>query len=170
MKIFIDTEFIEFPNSIELISIGMVTEEKEFYAEFSDFKADHVSQWVIDNVYSGLKYYPNAYPTRIEDKKLISLYSTKKVISDEIKAFIGNETPEFYGYYPAYDWVAFCWLFGTMVDLPENWPIFCHCLHQLALIKNTPEFNYKGKNQHNALADARWNKKYYEFIMKGENS
>lgn len=33
---------------------------------------------------------------------------------------------EFYTYYGAYDWVVFCWLFGKMINLPSNFPMFSH--------------------------------------------
>lgn len=36
----------------------------------------------------------------------------------------------FYGYYADYDWVLFCSLFGTMMDLPKGMPMFCHDLKQ----------------------------------------
>jgi hypothetical protein len=32
-----------------------------------------------------------------------------------------EDNVQFYGYYSSYDWVAFCWLFGKMLDLPKTW-------------------------------------------------
>jgi hypothetical protein len=34
----------------------------------------------------------------------------------------GDEQPVFWGYFPAYDWVAFSWLFGSMDELPFHYP------------------------------------------------
>jgi len=34
--------------------------------------------------------------------------------------------PVFWGYFPAYDWVAFCWLFGGMNDLTIRVPASLH--------------------------------------------
>lgn len=34
----------------------------------------------------------------------------------------GDEHPVFWGYFPAYDWVAFTWLFGRMDELPMYYP------------------------------------------------
>jgi hypothetical protein len=34
----------------------------------------------------------------------------------------GDEHPVFWGYFPAYDWVAFTWLFGSMDELPFHYP------------------------------------------------
>ena len=91
--------------------------------------------------------------------------------------------PEFYGYYSDYDWVVFCWLFGKMIDLPKGFPMYCIDLKQLLDempnritrtvfgyrtvedIKNDPSYP-KQINEHNALADARWNKQLYDFLNK----
>lgn len=104
--------------------------------------------------------------------------------------------PEFYGYYADYDWVVFCWLFGRMIDLPEGFPMYCIDLKQTLDIKqsNYNVFREKYKrhellineipyastrekieflpdypnqaNEHNALADARWNYELYKFLNK----
>ena len=96
---------------------------------------------------------------------------------------------QFYGYYADYDWVVFCWLFGRMIDLPKGFPMYCidlkqtlddyadinYCiaknlsvmnssfedkLNELKSHKNYP----KQTNEHNALADARWNYQLYKFL------
>lgn len=84
---------------------------------------------------------------------------------------------EFYAYYGAYDWVAFCWLFGKMIDLPKGFPMYCRDLKQIldekemarqdgtdmVELRNLPTYP-KQENEHNALADAKWNKKLYDFL------
>ena len=91
----------------------------------------------------------------------------------------------FYGYYCDYDWVVFCWLFGRMIDLPKGFPMYCNDLKQIldeyCELKRSKPFELKEKylemlkkdinypkqtNEHNALADARWNKQLYEFLQK----
>jgi hypothetical protein len=100
---------------------------------------------------------------------------------------IDRSNPEFYAYYADYDWVAFCWLFGKMIDLPRGFPKYCIDLKQMLDEKaivydddNYSQLDIKGKveylktnskypkqtNEHNALADARWNKELYEFLNK----
>ncbi len=89
--------------------------------------------------------------------------------------------PEFYAYYADYDWVVFCWLFGRMIDLPKGFPMYCNDLKQ-ELDKQYPNKTYqvidetltrnikdhpkypKQSNEHNALADAKWNKELYNFL------
>jgi len=90
---------------------------------------------------------------------------------------------QFYAYYAGYDWVAFCWLFGKMINLPQGFPMYCIDLKQeldnkirvnikntnysfsqyLKDIKNSRNYP-KQINEHDALSDARWNKKLHEFI------
>ena len=94
---------------------------------------------------------------------------------------------EVYGYYADYDWVLFCSLFGRMMDLPKGFPMYCRDLKQmldeaqtyqenkypgearleswLKFVKNHPEYPTQ-KDEHNALADARWNKELYDFITQ----
>jgi hypothetical protein len=122
-------------------------------------------------------------------KMLVKKYGkTNKQIAEEIKEFTYvnlnytdynniNSNIEFYAYYADYDWVAFCWLFGTMNDLPNGFPKYCKDLKQILDdvnkerqkqsktfdIKKHP--NYPNQtNEHNALADAKWNKKLYKFL------
>lgn len=93
--------------------------------------------------------------------------------------------PEFYGYYADYDWVVFCWMFGLMKDLPKGFPKYCNDLkqimdgmymhqenkyegvdrkeaweHDVELMEGYP----KQQNEHNALADAKWNFELYKFL------
>jgi len=91
--------------------------------------------------------------------------------------------PEFYAYYADYDWVLFCSLFGRMIDLPKGFPMYCNDLkqtfderlkHQMLLTgekfseilerwKLKPNYP-KQQNEHNALDDARWNKRFFEYL------
>lgn len=140
-------------------------------------------------------------------KRLIDKYGkTNEQIAEEVIKFtkdipiditnqIKDTTPQFYGYYSDYDWVAFCWLFGKMINLPKEFPMYCIDLKQImdekikkALfsvrykfdfvdstsfkysfeekvqkIKEHPEYP-KQINEHNSLADAKWNYELYKFL------
>ena len=111
-------------------------------------------------------------------KNLIDSFGkTNKEIAQDIDSFVGlydRRNTKFYGYYSDYDWVVFCWLFGRMIDLPKCFPMYCIDLKQeldrkantfmplddLKKMKDYP----KQVNEHNALADARWNRDLYDFI------
>lgn len=138
-------------------------------------------------------------------KWLFSYYGkSKSQIAEEIKNFVYHTNHqlypnsvsnfdqiikshpfEFYAYYADYHWVAFCWLFGRMIDLPRGFPMYCIDLKQimdekannitiekgyekydkvsiLKMHKNYPS----NTNEHNALADAIWNKELHEFLNK----
>jgi len=153
MKYFIDTEFIESPCSIDLISIGIKCEDgRTFYAISTDFDLSKASNWVKKNVISLLP-----------EPELCNFWMPKKQIPTEILHFIGNNVPEFWGYYAAYDWVVFCWLFGCMIDLPKGWPMYCHDLKQLADEIGNPKF-MNPVVEHDALIDACWNEKFYQYL------
>ena len=56
MKYWIDTEFIARPYTIDLISIGLVAEDRrEFYAESSEVDWSKASLWTLENVRSQLE-------------------------------------------------------------------------------------------------------------------
>lgn len=80
----------------------------------------------------------------------------RKNIAAEIKEFIGEDGPEFWGYFADYDWVLFRWLFGRMIDMPKNWPMFCRDVMQLAELTGFPRKHFANHNGkvHNALDDA----------------
>jgi len=112
---------------------------------------------------------------------VVSDYAGMGSLEDGIKTYLAKHPPEFYGYYADYDWVLFCSLFGRMIDLPKGFPMYCRDLKQTfdeaenkwagkthpELIPNSiKEFdNYpKQTNEHNALADARWNFQLFRFL------
>ena len=71
--------------------------------------------------------------------------------------------PVFWGYFPAYDWVAFVGLFGGLEELPFHFPQLCLDIKQWAMTWRSraaaPE-----RNRHHALADARWTKEAWAFL------
>jgi hypothetical protein len=157
MKYWFDTEFFERANdhgggSIDLISIGIISEDnRELYLECSDFDwgDESLDPWLEDNVKPHLQ--TKGVPCG--------------VIREAILSFVdGDERPEFWAYFAAYDWVVFCWIFGRMVDLPRKFPKYCRDFKQVMDMigikrKDLPR---KPKNAHHALADAKWLKEAYE--------
>lgn len=139
MRYWFDTEFIEDGKTIDLLSIGIIAEDgRELYLEIAEADWSKASQWVKDNVLVHLGKGPTVGR---EEAKL------------RVLDFIGTDKPEIWAYYADYDWVALCQLFGTMMDLPKGWPMYCRDLKQLAGDTPLPE---QGKGEHHALADARW--------------
>lgn len=156
MKYFLDTEFIEKPSTIDLISIGIVAEDgREYYAVSTEFDGTEASDWVHENVISLLP--------RDEDPA----WKNRMQIEKEILEFVGDDpNPQFWGYYADYDWVVFCWLFGPMIELPKHFPKFCRDLKQLLVENGNPKSPIDKGEEHNALADARWIKRTYEWLKE----
>lgn len=176
MKYWIDTEFIEDGKTIDLISIGIVAEDgRELYAENVDADLTKASAWVQENVVAHLfarqanKATANAWS---RDGGYGGLMS-RNDIRAEILRFVNLERygkPEFWGYYADYDWVVFCQLFGTMMDLPKGFPMYCRDIKQWCDYLGNPDLPKQGKGEHHALSDARWNKAAWEFLANLQSS
>jgi hypothetical protein len=120
--------------------------------------------------------------TYTELNDLIKTWIEVETIENNYPIHFDNK-PVFYGYYADYDWVVFCWLFGSMNSLPKNFPMYCVDLKQeLERLNETLGYNCDSKgisykiqkhidypkqvNEHNALADARWNEELFNFLTK----
>ncbi len=151
MRYFLDTEFSErgpvYP--VQLISIGIVAEDgREFYAENWECDWGGCNEWVKTNVL------PHLSGPRL----------TLPNIAKGIMEFVGNDKPEFWGYYADYDWVVFAQIFGTMVDLPQGWPMYCRDLKQWCDQIGNPKLPAQSSTEHNALNDARWNMQAWGYL------
>lgn len=139
MRIYFDTEFIEDGKTIELLSIGLVREDGQtYYAESAEVDYSRASEWVRQNVLT----------------HLMGPVKMRSVIAQEIVEFVGPE-PEFWAYYADYDWVVLCQLFGTMMDLPDGWPMYCRDFKQVIDEHDLAVAPQEGV-EHHALADAQW--------------
>jgi LysR substrate binding domain len=78
----------------------------------------------------------------------------------------GDEHPVFWGYFPAYDWVAFNWLFGSMDELPFHYPQLCLDIKQWAIELGDPELPPQSGPRHHALFDARWTRDAWVFLAR----
>jgi len=149
MRIFFDTEFIEDGRTIDLLSIGLVREDgAHFYVESSEADTSKANPWVQTNVLP----------------HLIGFKESRKAIAEQVQRFAGN-SPEFWAYYADYDWVVLCQLYGTMMNLPSGWPMYCRDIKQLCDSIGNPQLPPTPEKQHNALEDAFWNKKSFEFLL-----
>ena len=150
MKYWIDTEFIEQPCTLDLISIALVAEDgREFYAESSEVDWSKASPWTLRTVRPQL------------DGKAME----REEIGYAIRRFVDqDEAPVFWGYFPAYDWIAFTWLFGSMTELPFRFPQLCLDIKQWAIELGDPALPIQTTPKHHALADARWTRDAWAFL------
>ena len=157
-RYFIDTEFIERPGLLDLISIALVCDDgREFYAVSAEFNAANASEWVVANVLPKL-------PPR-------ETWISRVEITSGLRAFIGP-APTFWGYFADYDWVLFCWLFGSMVELPDGWPMFCLDLKQSMVERGFTKDDLPAQPEraHDALEDARWLRQAWETVYGPKGS
>lgn len=158
MRYYLDTEFYEDGHTIDLISIGVVREDgASMYAVSREARLDRVSDWVRDNVLPHLPLYGSPeWMTRAEIRAAVDAFTRPP----------DGSKPEVWAYFADYDWIVLCQLFGTMMDLPEHLPRFCMDLKQLAFERGDPKLP-EVENEHNALADARWNMRVHRLLESG---
>jgi hypothetical protein len=146
MRWFLDTEFNDRVDRIELISIAMVSESgHEYYAHCDDYDVGACGDWLQQNVLPHVQ-------------KLIPLPMPRIAAGIQQMIARGGGVPEFWAYYASYDWVLFCKLFGGLLKLPPKYPRYCHDLKQLIDDRgiDSMELPKQTGPQHDALADARW--------------
>lgn len=154
MKYFLDTEFFDDAenNKIVPISLGLVCEDgRELYCVFYDFSFYRIElpEWHKENIIPSLLLTPG--------EAFIMAKASKKYIVE----FIGDNKPEFYGWYSSYDWVVFSQIFNGMLNTPKGWPKYINDLH---VMYPSIRFPKKEIDRHNALEDARWIKDSYKFL------
>lgn len=161
-----DTEFLEDGRTIELISIGIVSDDgREYYSVNRDapWKRIYKHDWLMKNVVSSLPQIHgdprNHVPVRSNPAALdfdSPLMRPHRQIADEARDFLlaGSE-PELWAWYGSYDHVVLCQLWGTMMDLPAGMPMWTNDLQQEVHRLGNPELPTQEAGQHNALADAR---------------
>lgn len=165
MRYFIDTEYLwdHAKGRIEPVSIGIVAEDgREFYAVSTAFNKRHANQWVEDNVLAKLpEQYVGIESIGSSRWEAAKAWMSPAKIAEGIKAFIGDDVPEFWGDYAGFDYVVLSMLMGGFEDWPSGWPMHINDLQQDAV----PSLD--SKVPHHALADARavrdsWNAAFPE--------
>lgn len=183
MKIFYDTEFIDDGSTIELISIGMVSETgEELYCINRDLSLDRLRclPWHMENTVPSLPI------GTVNDNKIdwladhpdTNLIMPKDEIRYQVYKFILSNKPvdsmvDLWAWYGAYDHVALAQLWGPMVNLPKDVvPMYTNDLKQEMSRKeklgnSRLRFDmpmHENLTKHNALDDARLLKKRAEWL------
>jgi len=147
MKYWFDCEFHEDGTTIDLISIGFVDEVGQaYYAETEEYDKSRAFPWLKENVLPLLD----------------GRTSSKDQIALELKTYLG-EWPEIWGWYGSYDWVCLCQLYGTMMDLPEKWPMYQR--ETMNLVTSKTVLPPRNSVEHHALNDAIWQKEVWESLQ-----
>lgn len=148
MRYFYDTEFIENGVTIDLVSIGVVSESgREFYAVSTEFDSDKAGPWVREHVLPKL-------PSPGE-----KAWRSREQIRTDLLGFIGKPPGgvQLWAWFAAYDHVALAQLWGPMPALPRQLPRFTRDLRQRWEDLGKPKLPPAPNDAHDALADARHN-------------
>ena len=160
---YLDTEFIDKSFSVDLISIGLVSESgSSYYAVSNAFKEAQASNWVKTNIFPMLPPMSERKPLHQIRQEILSFYQKELL---RMNAHMGV----FWAYFAAHDWVLFCWLMGGMMHMHSSLPHVCFDLKQeverLAMPYDLfPEHD----NKHHALHDAMWNRKLHQQLQRFE--
>lgn len=144
-RFFIDTEFIEDGERIHPLAIAVVTEDGDaFYAVVTDVDRSLAGDWVKANVLP----YLDEMPPQCD----VATRGTRSQVAHALRNWVAmrSDAPEFWADYGAYDWVLVCQLFGTMMDLPDGWPMFVRDIQQLRNGEELPQ----PEHEHQAVSDA----------------
>lgn len=198
-RYFYDTEFLEDGETIDLISIGIVSEDgREYYAvnaavgdstdtdDLGARIAEH--DWLMENVVphlplsgNGPKRYYGVPSNRWMPPNLNTRSTTVKplwVIANEVREFLTADLPddgdawcELWAGYAAYDHVALAQLWGPMIHLPPGIPMFTHDIQNYAAFLHVPHTDLPDGpgTDHHALADAREVLTRYHYLAAVES-
>ena len=149
MKFWFDTEFHDDGTTIELISIGIVSEgDREYYAVCSEYDAARATPWISEHVLPFLV--STNRRTREEIRNDIFQFVEEGSAHDKAPSI-----PEFWSYCGEYDWIVLRQLFGDLMAWPSAWPIFAMDIAQWRVHLGSPELPKQTDGHHNALSDAR---------------
>lgn len=188
MNIFFDTEFTGLHQNTTPISIGLVSEDGDtFYAEFTDYDACQVDQWIQANVIDNLTLlegivFADEKDMRVSGprakvehylRKWLLEQSTKNAVYGDMRNIFPDRHPqklEMWSDCYAYDWVLFCDLFGGAMSVPDCVYYIPFDLSTLFKVKGIdPDIDreeYAGptdeSHKHNALWDAKVIKACYD--------
>lgn len=135
--------------------ICLVAEDgKELYLINSYCDFSRASDWVVENVLKPMGILTSG-AVKISPAEATA-WTPKREIAQRILEFLEPYVElEFWADYSAYDWVAMCQIFGTMMELPEGFPMFCRDVQQEWERQGRPKLPKQDSAEHNALNDAK---------------
>jgi hypothetical protein len=143
-RLFLDTEFTGLNQHTTLISIGIVSEcGKSFYAEFTDYDALQVNDWLQENVIDNLTLtkhitksvsgyekwlsyngtHDNALSFALAEKDMSNFecIGEAPMIKNRLEKWLAQfDHIEIWSDCLAYDWVLFCQIWGGAFGIPKN--------------------------------------------------
>lgn len=120
--VFFDTEFTGLHKNTTLVSIGLVFENRLFYAELSDYDRSQVDTWLQQNVISKLSL---SSDKEIETTETTLIYGDKTRVRDKLLEWLNSismtDDIQFVSDVCHYDFVLLIdLLFGNAINIPSN--------------------------------------------------
>ena len=175
-RYFYDCEFLENGRTIELISIGIVSNTgREYYAvnRNAPWRKIRKHPWLMANVVPHLPKVHGDMRHFMPRNWLCDMRSTlvrpRERIAEEVRMFLtgGAGPSQLWSYFSAYDHVVLAQLWGPMALLPPGIPMRTGDIAQeaarLGLADALPP---RPTALHNAIEDARWAKQAWEFLRR----
>jgi hypothetical protein len=163
-----------------LDKVKSILSMKGFVFTESRNKASGVRNLVIGNRADVMRCLGSVRPVRLLEKfdpfeigammgKTVKLVR-KVFVGPQIVAAISTDAKTFIAeglasHNCSYDWVVLCQLFGTMMDLPKGWPMYCRDVKQLADSLGNPKLPDQKTAEHHALSDAVWTQEAWQFLQ-----
>ena len=121
MRIYFDSEFTGLHKDTSLISLGMVADnDKQFYAEFTDYNGSQVDEWIEDNVIANLQFNGMA-PFKDIVGNLTLMRHNKDMIHVALASWLTQfDTVELWSDVHHYDVVLLFDIFGHAFKVPHN--------------------------------------------------
>ena len=121
MIIFLDTEFTGLQQSSQLISLALVDMDgRWFYAEFTDYDDDSLTDWHRKYVVANLFLEKKAKPSFLETEGQ-SVRGNSELIVTNFKKWLSHyDETEIWADVLTYDWMLFCELFGGALHIPKS--------------------------------------------------
>ena len=188
MKYYYDSEFLDDGKTIELISIGIVSDDgREYYAVNCEMPVDRIAKhpWLLRNVVPSLPVlrakrtlsdvlesftYGKDFSFALDTN--FACVKPRWVIANEVREFLlaGESEPELWAYYGAYDHVVYAQLWGPMIDLPAGLPKRTNDIMQEAKRQGRiDQLPKQTKGLHNALEDARHVKIMHDWLQERQS-
>jgi hypothetical protein len=142
------------------------------YAVSSEFDTAKLlrNPWLVENVWASLpkRQHPEGMRCRclhghldLDHPDVRPRAQIARLVTDFVQA---TRDVELWADYAAYDHVALCQLYGTMMQLPDGFPMWTHDFQQAWENAGRPALPEQTDGLHNALADARHLKVQWESL------
>lgn len=172
--VYFDTEFTGLHKNTTLISIGLVFENRMFYAEFTDYDRSQLDTWLQQNIISKLSL---SADQQIDTFDTTLVYGDRNIIREKLLSWLNSINPADYIQFVSdvshYDFVLLIdLLYGNAINIPNNISKCCLDLNGLIAdrlgISDALAFEYSREkllyelncknvtyvDKHNALYDA----------------